>query len=77
MASPEAWLDLYESYLGERPPDETTLRKLAFTACDGDSLALMTGMLHTIRDLSEQLAQFYGNAPTDVLRMEVFLPVAR
>jgi hypothetical protein len=34
-------------------------------------------MLHTIRDLSEQLAQFYGNAPADVLRMEIFLLVAR
>lgn len=77
MAGPESWLALYESFLGELPPDEATLRRLAFEACDGDSLALMTTMLHTIRDLAEQLAQFYGNAPADVLRMEVFLPVAR
>jgi hypothetical protein len=77
MASPEAWLALYESYLADVAPDETTLRRLAYAACDGDSLELMTTMLHTIRDLAEQLSQFYGNAPRDVLRMEVFLPVAR
>ncbi|HZJ27919.1 MAG TPA: hypothetical protein VFF40_13065 [Acidimicrobiia bacterium] len=77
MATPEAWLTLYESFLDGTPPDETTLRRLAYAACDGDSLTLMTTMLRTIGDLSEQLAQFYGNSSRDVMRMEVFLPIAR
>lgn len=54
--------------------DEQRVRRLAYEACDGDSLLLMTALLRIIDSLAEQLAHFYGNSPDDVLRVEAYLP---
>lgn len=74
MTSAEAWLDLYLSFDREGEPDDDTLRRLAYEACDGDSVLLMRSMLRSIRDLADQLGQFYDTSAEDVLRMEAYLP---
>ncbi len=73
MSTSKQWMDLYTAAAPERNTDEMTLRRLAYAACDGDSLALMTSMLRTIRDLAEQLGEFYGTPPEQVLAMEADL----
>jgi predicted YcjX-like family ATPase len=67
------WMDLYTAVGPDRHADEQTLRRIAYAACDGDSLALMTNMLRTIRDLAEQLGEFYGTPTEQVLAMEADL----
>jgi hypothetical protein len=56
------------------PVDVERLRRLAYDAFDGDSVALMTTLLRTVRSLADQLAHFYGTSPDDVLRIEAILP---
>lgn len=69
----KSWMELYTAVGPDRHVDELTLRRMAYAACDGDSLALMTSMLRTIRDLAEQLGEFYGTSPEQVLAMEADL----
>jgi hypothetical protein len=70
-------MELFTTFDPSNPPDEMAVRRLAYAACDGDSLTLLTTLLRTVRDLAEQLGQFYGTSADDVLRMETYLPVAR
>jgi hypothetical protein len=58
----------------DEPIDGHYVRRVAYEAFDGDSLALMTTLLRTIRSLSDQLAHFYGTTADDVLRIEAILP---
>ncbi len=61
--------------IDDEPFDERRVRRLAYEAFDGDSLELMTTLLHTIHSLADQLARFYGASCDDVLRIEATLPV--
>lgn len=73
MTSSKHWMDLYTAMGPDGHIDEMTLRRMAYAACGGDSLALMTNLLRTIRDLAEQLGEFYGTPAEHVLAMEAGL----
>jgi hypothetical protein len=73
MVHTDRLMDLFHA-VDDEPVDDHKIRRLAYEAFDGDSLALMTTLLRTIRSLADQLAHFYGTTADDVLRIEAILP---
>ena len=73
MVHSDRLMELFHA-VDDEPVDPQRVRRLAYAAFDGDSLALMTTLLRTIRSLADQLAHFYQTSVDDVLRIEAILP---